>query len=441
MIRKGEIHMKTKLKGFGKEILFFIGTFIACFLLFGALNTNKSVFADSTDHKVNIYVQIEGSLATSPQTITGKLDGDYVEITQALSLSKDSKTYLLKSWGDTTSDGLPKYTYKDVDLASEKAKLGFYMPARDVNIKAVYEEATSYSNNDSNNLRRQVDAENKIGSLWQVSDIYVPTEGETFAVPTDNIASAVIEGVGDSIIYSANPFLSNNAPISRTITFDAGAAGSSTKTVRAGDLIVFPVPYELSGHYINDESVSLTGKGGNITTINNAAAYNGDNTFFLKRYVMDNSKNRYVLMVFTMPNFDVIISANYPTAIPAQDHTSAPIENKELSETINSKGELRINFEDGRAPVLIDTNDIQDNRNKILELQEQLGGRKKIYCYQIGKHIYLVAGDHTNPFVAQNDEGALAIIKAEKNGEPFVEVLGSTITLVPDGNCSWQQVY
>lgn len=431
--------MKEKIKGFGKDILFFLGAVVAVFFVSVAIKEASPVYADANTYTVNTYIQINGSMATSPSSLTGKNEGDYVEIPFNLVLPKDEKQYLLKSFGDATENGLPKYTYRNAD--GTKAYLGFLMPARDVNIKVIYEEATAYDNNISNNLRRVNDDEGMTGSMWQVSDIYVPVEGTTFSTLTGDISSSVKEGVGDSIVYSANPFLSGGATYNKTITFNAGSAGTTTKAARAGDIVVYPVPYELAGHYINDESVTLQGDNASLTFVKNAAQYTGDNTFFLKRYAMDSLQNRYVLLVFTMPDDNVTISASYPTAIPAPTQAPVPTGNGELSKKINSTGLLKVEFEDGREPVLIDTDDIQKNRDDILRLQEQLGGSQKITSYKVGSHIYFVAGDHTNIMAASSEEEALAIINAEKKGEPFVEFNGSTITLVEHGNSTWQQVY
>lgn len=438
MIR-GEKDMKEKLKGFGKDILFFLGAIVAVFLVSVAIKEASPVYADANTYTVNTYIQINGSMAQSPSSLTGKNEGDYIEIPFNLVLPKDEKQYLLKSYGDATANGLPKYTYRNTD--GTKAYLGFLMPARDVNIKVIYEEATTYDNNISNNLRRVNDDEGMTGSMWQVSDIYAPIEGTTFSTLTGDISPAVKEGVGDSIVYSANPFLSGGSTYNKTIYFDFGSEAMRVTPARAGDLVVYPVPYEENGHYLNDESVTLTGKNGELTFINNSASYDGTNTFFLKRYVMDDRHNRYVLLVFTMPDDDVTISASYPTAIPAPTQAPVPTGNGELSKKINSTGLLKIEFEDGREPVLIDTDDIQKNRDDILRLQEQLGGAQKITSYKVGSHIYFVAGDHTNIMAASSEEEALAIINAEKKGEPFVEFNGSTITLVEHGNSTWQQVY
>ena len=437
--------MKNKVKDIIKEFFFFTATLFALYLAFGAINKVTPVFADTTDYDVNVYAMINGSLGSSPVTISGKAEGIYVELQQDLVLKKNDKTYLLKGWENYTttgSDGIPKYTYRDVNTSEGKAILGFYMPSRDVNIKVVYEESTTYGNNTSNILRRiDHDDEYLTGSLWQVSSIYMPTEGTTLNTLSSDISSYVKDGVGDSIVYSANPFLSNGSTYNKTINFDAGSAGSNSVSKRAGDLVVYAIPYALNGHYIDDSSITITKENGSFTFINNAMSYNGDNTFFLKRYAIDSKHDRYILLIFTMPDDNVTITANYPTAIPIPQSFAQTKTDTELSPTINSKGKLKINFEDGRASVLIDADDIQNNRDKILALKEQVGSSDKMYVYQIGNHIYFVTGSHTNINSLPDDATKLAVIAAEKKAEPFVAYGGSDITLVPGGNSTWQQVY
>jgi len=437
--------MSISFKSIAKEIALFAATLLVMFFIVGAFNRATPVFADTTEYDINVYAQVNGSAASSPTTLEGKTEGVYVELRQDLQItSNDNKTYLLKGWEDLTSgatDGLPRYTYRDVNISEGKAILGFYMPARDVNIKAVYEEATAYGNNTSNNLKRSNDDENLTGSLWQVSNIYMPVEGITLSTLTSDISSYIKDGVGDSIVYSANPFLSSGSTYNKTITFDAGSAGTETVTKRAGDLVVYAIPYAKSGHYIDDSSIAIAKESGSFTFIDNAAAYTGENTFFLTRYAIDSEQNRYVLLIFTMPDDNVTITASYPTAIPVAQAVTQVEEPSELSATINSKGELLVNFEDGRASVIIDTDDIQNNRTDILELQEQLGSSKRIYTYQVGSHIYFVTGSHTNISLCGTDDEKLAIIQAEKAGESFLTYNGSTITLVTGGNKTWQQVY
>ena len=429
------------MKKISKEIVYFVFTMIVAFLLVMGLSQIKPVFAGEAAYTVNVYAQVEGKLASNPTTLSSKHEGDYVEFSQVLSLEKDGKTYLLKSWEDATANGLPKYTYRNVDVAKNKAILGFYMPARVVNIKAVYEEAPSYNNNTNQNWRRINDAESMTGSLWQVSDIYVPITATYFNTLTNDYSASILDGVGDTQVYTANPFLNGDATYTKTVTFDAGSVGSETKSYRAGDLVVYAVPYEYNGYYINDSSVTLAGVNKALNFITNATAYTGDNTLFLTRYVMDSDKNRYVLLIFTMPDDDVVISASYPNAIPVPTATpvTAP---KTLSSTIKSKGEKKINFEDGRAPVWIDTDEIQKNRDDIIALQKQMGDgeEKRIYSYYVGDHIYFVTGDHTSVY-GLDENKALAIINAEKAGEPFVTYNGSDITLILGGNSTWQQVY
>ena len=235
--------------------------------------------------------------------------------------------------------------------------------------------------------------------------------------------------------------MSNGSTYNKTINFDAGSAGSNSVSKRAGDLVVYAIPYALNGHYIDDSSITITKENGSFTFINNAMSYNGDNTFFLKRYAIDSKHDRYILLIFTMPDDNVTITANYPTAIPIPQSFAQTKTDTELSPTINSKGKLKINFEDGRASVLIDADDIQNNRDKILALKEQVGSSDKMYVYQIGNHIYFVTGSHTNINSLPDDATKLAVIAAEKKAEPFVAYGGSDITLVPGGNSTWQQVY
>jgi hypothetical protein len=438
--------MKINMKSIAKEITIFIATLLAVYLIIGVFFKATPVFADATEYEVNVYAQIGGSAASSPTSLGTKLEGTYVELSQNLQIqtSDGTKTYLLKGWENLTSgatDGLPKYTYRNVNTSEGKAILGFYMPARNVNIKAVYEEATAYGNNTSNNLRRSNDDESLIGSLWQVSNIYMPVEGITLSTLTSDISSYVKDGVGDSIVYSANPFLSSGSTYNKTITLDAGSAGTETVTKRAGDLVVYAVPYAKNGHYIDDSSITIAKSSGSFTFIENAAAYTGDNTFFLTRYAIDSAHNRYILLIFTMPDEDVTITASYPTAIPVAQAITQVEAPSELSATINSKGKLLVEFEDGRASVIIDTDDIQNNRTNILMLQDQLGDSERLYTYHVGNHIYFVTGSHTNINVCGSDDEKLAIIQAEKNGESFVTYNGSTITLVTGGNRTWQQVY
>ena len=68
------------------------------------------------------------------------------------------------------------------------------------------------------------------------------------------------------------------------------------------------------------------------------------------------------------------------------------------------------------------------------------GEEKRIYSYYVGDHIYFVTGDHTSVY-GLDENKALAIINAEKAGEPFVTYNGSDITLILGGNSTWQQVY
>lgn len=436
--------MKINLKSITKEIAFFAATIFALYVVFGLINKTTPVYADTTEYNINVYAQVNGSLGSDPKTISGKTEGVYVEIQQNLSITDTNtgKTYLLKGWEDYSSNGVPKYTYRDVNTSEGKAILGFYMPARDVNIKAVYEEATAYGNNTSNVLKRvDHDDENLTGSLWQVSGIYLPTEGITLSTLSSDISSYVKNGVGDSIVYSANPFLSSGSTYNKTINFNAGSAGSNSVSKRVGDLVVYAVPYALNGHYIDDSSIAITKDNGTFTFIDNAVSYTGENTFFLTRYAIDSNQDRYVLLIFTMPDDNVTITANYPTAIPTPQVLTQTATDIELSATINSKGEFVVNFEDGRASVIIDTDDIQDNRNKILKLKEQIGGSDKLYVYQVGTHIYFVTGSHTNINGLPDDATKLAVIAAEKNAEAFVTCNGSDITLVPGGNSTWQQVY
>ena len=98
-----------------------------------------------------------------------------------------------------------------------------------------------------------------------------------------------------------------------------------------------------------------------------------------------------------------------------------------ISNQINSSGILTIYKDNGDGTsslsAKIDSNDIEENRETIITLGDQLGWSSeegKIYFYEVGDNIYMVTGEHTILTSSMETAEKLAIINADLNGDETV---------------------
>lgn len=153
------------------------------------------------------------------------------------------------------------------------------------------------------------------------------------------------------------------------------------------------------------------------------------------------------LCLYTVCVIAIVISfTNGKTIVKAAASTAASFAFT-ISNQINSSGILTLYKDNGDGTsslsAKIDSNDIEENREAIITLGDQLGWSSeegKIYFYEVGDNIYMVTGEHTILTSSMETAEKLAIINAELNGEETVTYNGNEINLVSGGNSTWMQV-
>lgn len=344
--------------------------------------------------KVYVYDVISGTKDTTAAVSKDAAYGAYFSTTQPTSITRDGTTYYLQNW--TNEDGsLPAFTYKTVD--AENATIGFNMPANDVTVYA------NYTTDAPTVVQKDYLPDGSVGT----ND---PKDaGTSYTLPTSYYDGTATYTAMTSVVYSDlfNDFTAgvvNNGESGYGSMFIAGSgatvstsytsntdgnisahtiyegASVSGKAPKEGALVAYWVKAYNNNQIFDQYSMYyLDGNGAQVSCTDKSSADYIGVTKYKTLLVSGDTATAYYVLVFEMPAHDVYFDFTYKddetsNKIVTKSSETTP-ENTTLSSTINSYGNLII-YNGTELKGQVYSNEIQDNRTRILAAQKTLGDGK-----------------------------------------------------------------
>ena len=366
---------------------------------------------DTTDSGYRVYVyDSDGDIIVNRKIEPGSLVTIKLPVYEyAKTYDADNKTYVYSLTGRfkgvrPLKDGalLPDYSYFSINSA-EAADGGrdtstisymFWMPKATLYIKADYMTCTS---------------DTMTAATTALGDASDPTAYLKVATTSEGyveMSSIMAYGDGDSVDISS-PYIIDTTLASYTAVGDKYytvsrlSDGSAMFTKRPGELVTYAGI--LDSETDIDHLEFIDSKAREIDYDPNTGIYTTkDGISFssaVYRYLSPTGERKY-LITFPMPADDIRISNIVTKSAQVIEEEPAKVneetDSDSLPETINSQGEYTVSgsyTENGETYVqtfYINTDDIQANRDAILELQDQASGISIFYVAQNSDGSYIV---------------------------------------------------